>query len=297
MTHDYSAFGLRCRLPFAAPLLVPTETEGEPDVIVELGDVPAALERKSAIGPWWHAGDGRFLYEPAWGAGRFLVEGGRRVVIQPFAGADERMLAFQLVGTVLAMVVRQRGHIVMHGISAAKNGRAVTVVGHGGAGKTTTLRTLMVRGWDMLSDDYTVLSEADGALVLPGIPRMHLTVESAAKLGVDIAGLERHARSETKAIVPTRDRMSSKPCSLGALFHLEHHDGPAVELRWLTGAEKFATLRQSFYLASVTEAEEEQFKTLSRIAARLPVARIARPRDVWSADALVDTVVSALEMV
>jgi hypothetical protein len=67
-------------------------------------------------------------------------------------------LTTYLYGAVLGFVLRARGVLAMHASCVADDDGAILIVGHSGAGKSTTAAALHRRGWRVLSDDLTALS-------------------------------------------------------------------------------------------------------------------------------------------
>ena len=160
---DYEAYGLRVRspvpLPFARGREDPEDpaAAGEPDVVVRLGAVPAALagpaDRRRAPGGHavWEAAAGAFLIG-VHGVARYLVTGGREVLVEP-RGGDAREIGASLAGTVWAALLLQRGIVPFHASAVEFEAGAVLFLGRSGAGKSSLLGALLKRGHAMLADD------------------------------------------------------------------------------------------------------------------------------------------------
>jgi hypothetical protein len=70
--------------------------------------------------------------------------------------------------TSLAPLLRRRGYYLVHAFAACKDGRCVLIVGPSGSGKTTTGLSLLLAGWQLLSNDMVLLEERrDGVYALP----------------------------------------------------------------------------------------------------------------------------------
>ncbi|NJK41564.1 MAG: hypothetical protein HC934_09795 [Acaryochloridaceae cyanobacterium SU_2_1] len=117
--------------------------------------------------------------------GVFLVQGGSKIVIiaQPDLSLDS--LCYALLSLVMAVLLYQRGRLVLHGSTAIISGSAVTFLGDSGAGKSSTLAALYAQGHGMVADDLTAVDpQPSGATVCPGVPRLKLSRATAEILGL-----------------------------------------------------------------------------------------------------------------
>ena len=201
---DYLAYGLVWCLPFDCPTLLPAPPGGVVDVLVAEGAVPRGLAAPWAAGPQWEAEPGRFLWRGGTRSGRFLVQSQGEVTLEANPDAEQAVLAFHFLGSVLAAVLRQRGLLVLHATAVNTAQGAVLLGGPSGVGKSTTLAALLARGCTLLADDITALrlSAAGPVVVLPGACQLHLCEDAAAGLGRAIEGLPRYPGGRAKAIVP-----------------------------------------------------------------------------------------------
>ena len=72
-----------------------------------------------------------------------------------------------LVRRVLPRVAMRCGAVALHAAAAAVNGRSLLLIGESGAGKSTTSAALGLAGWDVLSDDISILWERESPQVAP----------------------------------------------------------------------------------------------------------------------------------
>ncbi|MBP6469219.1 MAG: hypothetical protein KBE23_21990 [Chloroflexi bacterium] len=110
-------------------------------------------------------------------------------VITPASLANGRFE--DITFTTLAPMLRRRGYFLLHAFAVAKNGRAALLVGASGSGKTTSGLSLVLNGWELLSNDVVALqARPEGIFALP-VPDMvsirpftfHLLPELARQLG------------------------------------------------------------------------------------------------------------------
>ena len=292
MTYTYNIYGLIVRVPFQCVSLSPISFSEEVDVQVVDGIVPTRLEDASISGKYWQVAPGRvLLYAPAC-VGRFLVENGTQVTLQRAPDAQEDVLAVQFLDAAMAMVLMQRGYVVLHANAAVTPTGAVAISGESGAGKTTALSALLARGCTMLTDDITALRKrVDGVVeVIPGMPHLHMCADAADNLGHDLTGLPVYPWRRMKSVVPTGIHMAEAAAPLRAIYILNVHDGDELKVQRMQGTEKFAKIVQCLYGPLLVGQQPMHFPLLSAIAQQADVFILHRPASRWAVDELVDLV-------
>ena len=179
--YAYRAYGLHVRsdvpLPFD-PLPEPASigTSEPPDVTVRRGAVPETLPAGPGHpirSPLWQARPGAFLMHE--GTVRFLVTGGRDVLIDPL-GSDADDVAAFFIGSPFTVLLQQRGLLTLHAAAVATEAGAVLLLGTSGSGKSSLAAALGERGYPLLADDVTgvVLDTGQRPVALPAFARQRL---------------------------------------------------------------------------------------------------------------------------
>jgi hypothetical protein len=169
----YTAYNLCIHSQIPLPELV--TCEGSSDVIVRLGNLssiaPATIDQ------------GNYCYGRVEGVGIFLIQDGQEIVIDPIPGVDESILRPCLLGPALAVLLRQRGLLVLHASSIAVKDGAVAFIGGSGWGKSTLAQAFHAKGYSILTDDVMgIKMGAAHPVVLPGFPQVKLWPEAAASI-------------------------------------------------------------------------------------------------------------------
>jgi hypothetical protein len=294
MTYAYTIYSLTLQTPFPCPILPLAPAGTTPDVVVSYGRVPRHLPDPVAEGPNWEVAAGCYLWRGGNRAGRFLVEGEQRVTVERNPDAKDPMLAFHLLDSVLAAVLRHRGLLVLHSNAAVTPSGAVVVSGESGTGKSTILATLLVRGCSMLTDDITALQldSAGQVVALPGIPQLHLTEEAAEELGQDISDLPRYPWKRMKAAVPATDVMAVEPAPLRAIYMLDLYDQDELGLESLAGGDKFAALQDCVYGPMLPNEHPGLFHLFAAVAEQTTIYRLTRPAETWTVDQIADIILN-----
>ena len=322
---DYEAYGLHVHSPVPLPFARGREdlpAAGEPDVVVRIGAAPTDLAgtadgRRSPGGhAEWEAAPGAFLIS-LYGVARYLVTGGREVLVEPRGGSD-REIGARLAGTVWAALLLQRGIVPFHASAVEFEAGAVLFLGRSGAGKSSLLGALLKRGYAMLADDVAGVVpdsfprrasagaesrmppadavdgwgtgsslpgvrpshfHAAGArpMVLPAYPRLRLCADAVDALGW--RGQEWTQPGEDKYLAPVqRFRASALPVC--ALFLLASHDRSGIEIETVPPAAAFEALGGYGWRKPLLKGLDRwpaHFRIVATMARQAPVARVVRP--------------------
>ena len=238
------------------------------------------------------AGGGLGLAWP--GIGVFTIRDGTEIVADLVPGADEALVRAAFLGPVLAVLLHQRGRVVLHASAVAGPRGVVAFAGGAGGGKSTTAAALHARGLALVADDVLSLTlDPEGRVtVYPGSPLVWLTPDVVGALDAEAtaAGPAASVR-DGKQAWPARARAGHGSGGPGALplaglYLLE--DGTAAAVEALAGpAALFALLRHS-YCASLLDApgRHAHFRACAQVARQIPVRRLTRPRALEALPAL-----------
>ena len=206
--------------------------------------------------------------------------------------------AIYLVSTVLAFVLRLRGHEVLHAASVVIDGAAIAIVGPGGAGKSTLAACLSERGFTVLSEDVTALIDRGQDFdVLPSHARIRLWPDSAAMLRGDAEALPFLADADWKRYLElTDDRvaLATQRFALAAIYSLDDRfdlpERPSVDA--LGAREGLVDLiANTWHNVRDPRLAPANFERLGRIARHVPL-RLAMPhKDLATAFTLADRIV------
>jgi hypothetical protein len=245
VSYRYSAYGLTAAFPIFSPTL--RSATGAVEMTCAFGRVPNGLEGARAAGVGWEATPQCFLFRDSGGAGRFLVEDGTRITLEPGAADQRERLNYLLALVALPAVLRQRGWVVLHAAAAGDAEGAIAVAGPSAAGKSTTLAGLIARGWAMLADDIVAvrLSAAGTPEIVPSISKMHLSEAVARRLGWDISNAVPQPGSRRKLALETGHAMTCRPLPLRAMYLLQPSSSDKVRATPLHGGDRFAALHQA----------------------------------------------------
>src|SRR5260370_682608 len=159
----FLVYGLIVESEWELPDLEPAT--GAPSARIGSGE--RALSPKPGPPRWWAEADRVFLTDPL--VGTICISGGSEVSVHLYESPDRPLLQAYLLGPALAVLLHQRGFLVLHASVLARNARALAILGDSGDGKSTLALLLCNSGWRLVADDQAVIEWTErGPAVHPG---------------------------------------------------------------------------------------------------------------------------------
>lgn len=310
------SYGLRFQSDFALPELALDEAgQGQADVRIEVG-APILSEEVALLNAPDAPLEGVMRFEKGWcqllfsEVGRYTLRGGRHVLVEPLEGTSESSWRLPLLGTVMALLLEQRGLLALHGGAARfQNGGAEEVaagfLGDKGQGKSTLNAALSQAGFALLCDDVLACDFNAGSAprALSGFAWLKLLpdavrgVWNAPPEAFDLVAPETEL---AKRSVPAL--LAPEPLPLRHLFILSSLPDDAPEplaLRRMEAQESLAHLISHTFAARFGalylkgEGQKTYFRACSRLASECQVWQLSRKRDL----ALLPQTIAAIEKV
>lgn len=226
----------------------------------------------------------------------FRISGGSRITFYPLPGADMSKIRLFVLGTCMAALLFQRRILPLHGSAVAVHGRAYAFVGDSGAGKSTLAAAFLQQGFHMVSDDVIGVPSAssppftDGPpCAIPAYPQQKLWSESMSQFGMEQSGYRQLYQETDKYAIPVAARFQTEPLPLAGVFELCAADGTDIEIRPFAKLERIDALTRHTYrsfLAPMLGLEQWHFHTAAALAGKVPVYRIRRPAEGFTAHRL-----------
>lgn len=267
-------------LPGAVPYPVPPGTE---DVAIRRQPVPERLDHADIRKPVWEMDARRFLLRlPT--IGRFLAEDGRILDVEPAPGMDLADALPFLLGTGFGALLYQRGGMVLHAATVAKDGRAYAICGRSGAGKSTLAAALCQAGCQLVSDDLTSVGlDGDGRpLAWPDGRQFKLFDDSIAQCELESRRRAPVRSKIDKYYVEPRTAELGGAVPLAAIYLLRDQRPPLeVGIERLSALDSAQALLNESYrprlLLAMARAERHVAQTAAMLR-HVPVFHLTRPR-------------------
>lgn len=218
--------------------------------------------------------------------GTFLVRNGNEIIVDPLPGVEDRIIRLPLLGTVLAVLLHQRGHLVLHASAVVVGEKVAVFLGAKGQGKSTLAAALYARSHALLTDDLVALSAetAERWMILPGFPQFKLWPDAASSLGDDPALLPTLAAGFAKRARHANEQFAPRPVPLGQIFVLGV--GPAPRLQQLQPQQALLELIANSYMARFGRellqgpAAAAHLSLCAELVRRIPISLLERPRSL-----------------
>ncbi len=276
---SYRAYNYCIHSPFAFPELV--VEKNSPDVIVQVGKIDRVPTTSELDGWCFHANAREaFFYWPD--VGTIAVRDGCQILVEPLSHADERVIRLVILGSAMAAILHQRGHLVLHASAVIREGRAIGFVGRRGWGKSTMAAALHAQGCALVADDVLAvkMNESSQPMVVPAFPQLKLWPESAACLGIDpdsLPHIEPHIEKRARS---AREGFPNGLLPLDRIYVLAADDEQKIEV--LPEQTAFIELVRHLHSAASSIMEHthtagEHLVLCAQLVRAVPVYRMSRP--------------------
>ena len=193
------------------------------------------------------------------------------------------------MGSIFGALLFQRGYLVMHGNAVRFGDQSMICVGPSGVGKSTLAAGFLGRGYQILADDVVPIN-ADCA-ALPGIPRIKLWGDSAKQLQVNTAELRKVRPNMEKFNLPVVDGHFDAPVKVRWIYILSSENRADFKIEHIRGMNRFEPLRRNTYRLRYLDGmsmRHEHLQLCGKLAGKIRLARVTRPREGFDLDALMD---------
>jgi len=214
------------------------------------------------------------------GVGKFLIKDGREIIIDPEEDVEDWTLRLYLLGSVMAVLLHQRGRLVLHGSSVSIGGEAVAILGSSGSGKSTIAAALHSRGHEVLSDDIISIEFNGRDTSVYGFPLLKLSPTVASSLGYSLQTLSLIDPDDNKYGYYAKPKFSKDRIPLRHVYSL--FDGTTNEIKQLNPQEAFFELFQNTRTAFLLEAQgaSSHLNQCAKLASTISIQRLERFKDL-----------------
>ncbi|MES2336606.1 MAG: hypothetical protein V4537_00755 [Pseudomonadota bacterium] len=245
----YSCFDFRFASEIPLGELTPASADdARPIVKIRYGRLPETLPGEDPVRGLQLDGE-RVLLRVRQVA-RFMMIGGREIVVDPEPGASDRTIRLFLLGSALGVLAYQRGLLPLHANAVVIDGAAHAFSGESGAGKSTLAAHFAASGHPVLCDDVCAVSFDDEGrpFAWPGLPRLKLWQDAADQFGHDTATLDRAIDGYEKFHVPLRAAGHAGPVPFARLYLLDRAEpGAGSRIDRLRGGEAMRMVMENSY--------------------------------------------------
>lgn len=278
---SYFAYGLGIQSEIAIPEFIEAELGCDVYLNVESNHNPTDYLPQAAVGkPWCLKLTRKEALFYVKDTGVFLVKGGNKIVIIPAPDVSEQLIRFYLVGTIMGILLYQRGLLVLHASAVNIDGGAVAFLGVSGEGKSSTAAAFNAHGHNIITDDVApVILGKEPATISPGFPQIKLDREIASTLGYDFESLLLLNSSDEKRGYRPRQEFPQMPLPIRRIYVLTSDSDFSIEP--LKPQEAVIELSRHSRPATLFQSPDAQhFLQCVNLVKECTLYRLKRPRNL-----------------
>lgn len=284
MSIYFSAYGLTLKSDIDL-MIPPAKESSPPDVTVHFGKAKQPTDKYT----WdhvWYSYDSPDQLRLNWEMiGTFLIQLGNEVVITPNDNSRPEDIRQPILGTIMAIILQQRGCCVLHGSAALIAGKVVIFTGSKGQGKSTLASWLNKAGYPLLSDDICTMNFEDekSLTIQPSFPKIKLNPDVLQNMGEIPDQYPRVHPEYSKRIKDMGQGFCNTVQPVGAICTLATGDELTLErLQGIEAVKEILThmLINRFPENQPAELAKNIFFQSTQVSKILPVYRLTRPRDL-----------------
>jgi len=222
--------------------------------------------------------------------GRFLLRAGKEILIDLAPCSDDDEVRAYLLGAVFGALCHQRGITSLHASAIDVADGCVAFVGASGAGKSSLVAALTLRGYEIFADDVCFLQLGNNGHVQawPGTNRIRLWDDASVALGFNGQNLQRETQQYAKYFIPGRPPENAiQPRPLHRVYQLNRVERGVTKVTRLRGVDAVQALMQNVYppnFAAHLGYQSRVLEDCAAVARNVPVFRLSRPWDFAAFD-------------
>lgn len=219
------------------------------------------------------------------GVGTFHIRCGNEIAVDPEPGVEEAVVRLFLIGPALAILLHQRGVLVLHASVVRIGQQAVGFMGEKGWGKSTTAAALNAKGHALIADDILAITlGADGiAMVQSGPPHFKLWPEAA----VASFGDDPYRLAPVHSQIEKRERFANTGFIKEALplrhLYILDRGGPRPESIPMAPAAALLACVRHNYLSKIMISlgdQDKNFIQSAQLVQRVSASSLRRPKNL-----------------
>lgn len=275
----YKSFGLIIKSDLVLPELY-SVGNSNPDIEIKYGVVPKQIDNPIFKGVLFESSPSQFLLRIE-NIGQFYAQDGKIIVVQPEHGVFPEEIRLFLLGSCIGILIHQRGSLPLHGSTVIINNYALLIAGNSASGKSSLAAGFSEKGYQILSDDLTVLESKSGNFMeaQPGIAHIKLWKDVLEYFNFDHKTVRVRPKLE-KFRVFTNSPTPYQSYPLKTIVILEVSNSEQFILEEITGYMKFNLLRDNTFRIQLIDSlncAERHFELVSELSKNIKLFRIKRP--------------------
>jgi len=294
---QHTLYGLRVESDFPLPGALESSTPGPADVLVRRAqNARPVASHVTNVFELTREDDGYVFNFPD-GVQVVINRDATTIDVSwPEAFATEYAATY-LMNVVMAFVMRVRGHETLHASAALIGGAAVAFIGTSGAGKSTIVAALALRGFNVISEDVVAIIDRGVKFgVVSAHTHVRLWPDVTAFLFGSADALPLIANEEWKRRFDVREHFAQGVFELARIYSIDDRGASAPRVEALDGKDALLELIAASYKSAAPDLtmSPEEFERLGRIARHVPARLVVPNAELATLPAMIDAIVEDL---
>lgn len=223
----YIAFGLRISSEIELHGMIENVDNNKSDVEISLGEVNFPIS--GDIKGFNYIKDHEEVYLWWEDIGKVKISNGSKITVDlsyNSESSDKMSVVPFLLGSVMSILLHQRGFLVLHGSAVKINDYVVAFLGYKGLGKSTIAINLYKKGYPLVTDDILAIKFDNEGLpvVYPSYPHVRLSKDSFVYMVDNTNSMTPICTLLDKIFCDTSRGFLSKSIKLKKIYVLESSD-------------------------------------------------------------------------
>jgi hypothetical protein len=295
--YQYLLCGLMVESELAFPELTPWAGPADRpfDIQFRLGPVEQHWDSDEKAVKFLASGPDKIIFHIPH-AGRILIEDGRRVVFDAFAGADADRIRVEFIGTTQSMLWYQRGYLPLHASALLVDGRAIAIGARSHSGKSVIAAALNKLGCPLIADDMMVADcSGNVPVVLPGYQKLRLWKDACEQFGLVGNAIANAHFISGKFVLATTEASPETPVPLTDIFILSGDRQDAFSAQPLSPVQGLQYLLAATHWLDGARAlgrQQQIFSAINAVIANVRLWRATSPEGLEKALASADSILT-----
>jgi hypothetical protein len=284
LVYTYWAYGLKVGSQIPFPELFPVAEDGPLDLEILLGDIPLIENTEAGYHSAYYDITPAAYRITIKDVASYHVSEGKRIIISADPKADQDSIRLFCLSNAFAAALHQRRTIPLHCSAILDKDELVLVFGASGAGKSTTMASLLQKGYKPFSDDVCVpvyQTDSDEIRLFSSYPMMKFWKETLEITGYSLKA-DRKIRPDIEkyGMYYHEDFMTAsfKPKLIVVLEKDDKIESPVIEP--IEGIKLFQLLEANAYRGEYlgfSDLKKEHFMLFSQLANQARCFVLKRP--------------------
>lgn len=260
------------------------------DVNIICGKCPDSISNAKVSNLYYTVNDTEAIFITK-ECGRFYISNGNTIIIEPIEKPNYQHLKAYLLSRSFALLMFQRNTVALHGSSIIFDDKAYAFCGQSGAGKSSLSAALTFKGYDLLSDDLSVLAldENNIPLVHSGFCHNKLCKDTMEYFNISSNNLVKVDDFVNKYALPSSKIFIDITYPLSVIIELNvdynAYDAKEVTIEEIFGHEKLQAVFRNIFryqLLNDVGLKPLYLKQCLAIAKKIKVFKLTRPNGLFT---------------